>query len=58
MSGLDVSAEDKKTLLSVDTEGWKATLPQFKDWLDKLNKYGNMPKEIFAQFEELKKRLG
>ncbi|MBR4613661.1 MAG: phosphoenolpyruvate carboxykinase (GTP) [Kiritimatiellae bacterium] len=58
MSGLNVSAEDKKTLLSVDTEGWKATLPQFKDWLDKLNKYGNMPKEIFAQFEELKKRLG
>ena len=58
MSGLDVSAEDKKTLLSVDAEGWKATLPQFKDWLDKLNKFGNMPKEIFDQFEALKARLG
>ena len=58
MAGLEVTPEDKKTLLSVDTEGWKATLPQFKDWLDKLNKYGNMPKEIFDQFEALKARLG
>ena len=58
LTGLDLPAEDKKTLLSVDTEGWKATLPQFKEWLDKLNKYGNMPKEIFDQFEALKARLG
>ena len=58
MAGLNVTPEDKQTLLSVDVDGWKATLPQFKDWLDKLNKYGNMPKEIFAQFEALKARLG
>ncbi len=58
MSGLNVSDEDRKTLLSVDVEGWKKTMPQFEDWLNKLNKFGNMPKEIFAQFESLKARLG
>ena len=62
MSGLDVSAEDKKVLLSVDKEGWKSTLPQFEEWLNKLNKYADqghpLPAEIWNQLEELKKRLG
>ena len=62
MTGLNVSPEDKHILLSVDKEGWKATLPQFEEWLNKLNKYADqghpLPAEIWNQLEELKKRLG
>ena len=56
LSGLDISAEDKATLLSVDKEGWKATLPQFSAWLDKFGE--RLPAEIRKQFDELKARLG
>ncbi len=55
-SGLDVSAEDRKTLLSVDKEGWKAAMPQFEAHL---NKFGShLPAKIAEEFEALKKRLG
>ncbi len=56
LTGLDISAEDKATLLSVDKEGWKATLPQFSAWLDKFGE--RLPAEIRKQFDELKARLG
>ena len=56
LSGLNIPAEDQKILLSVDKEGWKATMPQFEDWL---NKFGtHLPAAIRAEFEGLKKRLG
>ena len=60
MTGLDVSPEDKHTLLSVDKEGWKSTLPQFEEWLNKLDKYADhpLPTEIRDQLAELKARLG
>lgn len=60
MTGLNVSPEDKHTLLSVDKEGWKSTLPQFEEWLNKLDKYADhpLPTEIRDQLAELKARLG
>ncbi len=56
LTGLDLPAEDKKTLLSVDTEGWKATMPQFEAWLDHFGTH--LPAEVRKQFEDLKARLG
>ena len=55
MTGLNVSPEDKHTLLSVDKEGWKSTLPQFEEWLNKLDKYADhpLPTEIRDQLAEL-----
>ena len=56
LSGLDIPAEDQKILLSVDKEGWKSTMPQFEDWL---NKFGtHLPAAIRNEFDALKKRLG
>ena len=56
LTGLDIPAEDRKVLLSVDKEGWKSTMPQFEEWL---NKFGtHLPAAIRAEFEALKKRLG
>ena len=58
----DLSAEDLEVLTSVDSEGWKATLPQFEEWLNKLDKYAAqghpLPAEIRDQLAQLKARLG
>ncbi|MBO7741663.1 MAG: phosphoenolpyruvate carboxykinase (GTP), partial [Victivallales bacterium] len=56
MSGLNVTDEDKKPLLNVDVEGWKATMPQFGEWLAKFGSH--LPAELNNQYEALKARLG
>jgi phosphoenolpyruvate carboxykinase (GTP) len=56
MSGLNVSDDDKQALLNVDVEGWKATMPQFGEWLAKFGSH--LPAELTNQYEALKARLG
>jgi phosphoenolpyruvate carboxykinase (GTP) len=55
-AGLDVSAEDMAKLLEVDTELWKAQVPQVREHLAK---FGDaLPSELRAQFDALEQRLG
>ncbi|MDO9357261.1 MAG: phosphoenolpyruvate carboxykinase domain-containing protein, partial [Solirubrobacteraceae bacterium] len=54
--GLDLSAEDLDTLLTVDAEAVKAELPQVEAYLEQ---YGDrLPAEITQQLDALKARLG
>ena len=56
LKGLKVPAEDQALLLGVDTEGWKALLPQIEDHFAKFG--DRLPAELHKQLEALKKRLG
>jgi phosphoenolpyruvate carboxykinase (GTP) len=54
--GLDVSDADMAELLRVDVDEWKAELPDIRAHFET---YGErMPKELWAQYEALEKRLG
>jgi len=52
--GLDVSDEDMAELLRVETEEWKAQLPQFHEHFAKFDK---LPGELHAQLKALDERL-
>ena len=49
--GLDVSAVDMAALLSVDTDGWKAALPQFEAHLAQFG--DKLPAELTTQLQQL-----
>ena len=49
--GLDVSAVDMAALLSVDTDGWKAALPQFEAHLAQFG--DKLPAELTTQLQRL-----
>jgi phosphoenolpyruvate carboxykinase (GTP) len=54
--GIDVSGEDMKLLLTVEADDLKAQLPQV---VEHLARFGDrLPKELSAQLEALKQRLG
>jgi len=53
--GLDVSAETLAKLLEVDTEGWAAQLPQFKQHYAEFG--DKLPAELHAQLTALERRL-
>jgi phosphoenolpyruvate carboxykinase (GTP) len=53
--GLDVSDEDMAELLRVETEEWRAQLPQFREHLAKFDR---LPAELSAQLQALEQRLG
>jgi phosphoenolpyruvate carboxykinase (GTP) len=54
-SGLDVSPEAMAKLLDVDTDEWRAQLPQLREHLAK---FGDaLPDEITAQLQALEARL-
>jgi phosphoenolpyruvate carboxykinase (GTP) len=53
--GLDVSDEAMAGLLSVESEEWKAQLPQFREHYAK---FENLPEELDAQLTALEQRLG
>jgi phosphoenolpyruvate carboxykinase (GTP) len=53
--GLDVSDEDMAELLAVQTEEWKAQLPQFHEHFAKFDR---LPQELSAQLKALADRLG
>jgi phosphoenolpyruvate carboxykinase (GTP) len=54
--GLAVSDADMTELLRVDVEEWKAELPDIKAHLEQFGE--RTPKELWAQYEALEKRLG
>ena len=56
LTGLNIPAEDQTALFSVDTEGWKAVLPQIEAHFAKFG--AKLPKELSNQLDELKARLG
>ena len=56
LSGLDIPAEDQKALMSVDTEGWKAVLPEIKAHFAKFG--DKLPAALAKQLEILEKNLG
>jgi len=51
VSGLDVSAEDLKVLLSVDAAGWKAAIPEIEAHYAQFG--DTLPTELTAQLHEL-----
>jgi phosphoenolpyruvate carboxykinase (GTP) len=53
--GLQVSDEDMTELLRVDTDEWRAQLPQFREHYAK---FDNLPDELDAQLDALERRLG
>jgi phosphoenolpyruvate carboxykinase (GTP) len=53
-SELDISQEDIAELLQVDTEEWKAQLPQFHEHYAK---FENLPSELRDQLQALEQRL-
>jgi phosphoenolpyruvate carboxykinase (GTP) len=56
VEGLDLSAEDLHTLLTVDDEAVKAELPQLKEHLAKFG--DRLPSELTSQLQALEQRLG
>ncbi len=56
LDGLNIPAEDWAELMKVDTELFKTTLAEAKEYLAKLG--SKLPTRMTEQFEELKKRLG
>lgn len=56
VSGLNVSADDMKTILSVDTEGWKKEIADVR--ANHYPKFGKkLPKELMKEMEGLEARL-
>jgi phosphoenolpyruvate carboxykinase (GTP) len=53
--GLALAPEDVAALLSVDTEEWRAQLPQFKEHLARFER---LPDQLAHQLEALEQRLG
>ncbi len=55
LDGLKLSAEDRETLLSVDTKGWVEVLPQIEAHFAKFG--DRLPKVLAEQLDALKSRL-
>ncbi len=55
-SGLDMSPENMKAIMSVDAEAWKAEIPSVEEHFAKFG--DKMPERLKAQLDEYKKRLG
>jgi phosphoenolpyruvate carboxykinase (GTP) len=55
-SGLDVSDEDMKEIMRIDTEAWKAEIPDIEDHFAKFG--DRLPERLKKQLEEFRKRLG
>ncbi len=56
VSGLNVTAEDMKTILSVDVEGWKKEIADVRE--NHYPKFGKkLPKELMKEMEGLESRL-
>jgi phosphoenolpyruvate carboxykinase (GTP) len=56
LSGLNISADDMGELLRIETDEWKAEIPDIENHF---SKFGNrLPERLRKQFQEFKKRLG
>ncbi len=54
--GLDMTAEELEQALTVDTEEWKAEIPQIHEWFEKFG--DNLPATLWTELDGLKARLG
>jgi len=54
--GLDMSAADLETCLAVDTDEWRAEIPQITEWFEKFG--DKMPTVLWTELDGLKGRLG
>ena len=54
--GLDMSAADLESVLSVDVEEWKAEIPQITEWFEKFG--DDLPATLWTELDGLKARLG
>ena len=54
--GLDLSAEDLAVCLAVDTDEWKAELPQIQEWFATFG--DTLPTSLSTELDALKARLG
>jgi phosphoenolpyruvate carboxykinase (GTP) len=56
IDGLELSREDLEKALRVDTEEWKAEIPQITEWFEK---FGDaLPAVLWTELDDLKARLG
>jgi phosphoenolpyruvate carboxykinase (GTP) len=55
VTGLDISADDLDTLLSVDVDGWQAALPQIEAHFAQFG--DRLPIELTQQLDDLRARL-
>ncbi|HDZ88435.1 MAG TPA: phosphoenolpyruvate carboxykinase (GTP) [Nitrospirae bacterium] len=55
-NGLEVSAKDMKEIMSIDTDGWKAEIPDIEQHFAKFG--DRLPERLTKQLEEFRKRLG
>ncbi len=56
LSGLDIPSEDMKELMSVETQAWRAEIPEIERDFAKFN--DRLPERLTRQLQELRKRLG
>ena len=56
LTGLDVSADDLATLLSVDTEGWQGAIPQIRAHYAQFG--DRLPARLSLALDELESKLG
>ena len=55
IEGLDMSEDELKQALDVDTEEWKAEIPQITEWFEK---FDDLPAVLWTELDGLKARLG
>ncbi|HEY9484715.1 MAG TPA: phosphoenolpyruvate carboxykinase (GTP) [Micromonosporaceae bacterium] len=56
VSGLDLSPADIEAVLRVDTDEWRAEIPQVVEWFEKFG--DKLPGVLWAELDALKARLG
>ena len=54
--GLDMTPEELEAALAVDTEEWRAEVPEIEAWFDKIG--DALPTQLQVELDGLKARLG
>ena len=54
--GLDMTEEEVRACLHVDTEEWKAEIPQIEEWFEKFGE--ELPTVLWTELDGLRTRLG
>ena len=55
VSGLDMTPEQVEQALAVDTDEWRAEIPQITEWFEKFG--DKLPSTMWDELEILKSRL-
>ena len=56
LAGLDIPADDMKELMSIDTDEWKAEVPDIEQHFSTFGKH--LPERLRKQLQEFIRRLG